>query len=80
MKVPPRFLFPVLIVALGSAGCGLRDPSSQEGASPSRPNILLVVADDLGFSDVGVQGGEIDTPSIDRLAREGFLLTQFHLL
>ena len=38
--------------------------------SGSRPNILLIVADDLGFSDVGCFGSEI-TPNIDRLAREG---------
>jgi arylsulfatase len=41
------------------------------------PNLLLVVADDLGFSDLGVTGGEIPTPTLDRLAREGVLLTQF---
>lgn len=42
------------------------------------PNILLIVADDLGFSDLGVTGGEIPTPTLDRLAREGVLLTQFN--
>lgn len=41
-------------------------------------NILLVVADDLGFSDIGAFGGEIETPHLDRLAREGARLTGFH--
>lgn len=43
-----------------------------------RPNILLILADDLGFSDLGAFGSEIATPNIDRLAREGARLTNFH--
>lgn len=44
----------------------------------SRPNILLVIADDMGFSDLGCYGGEIKTPNIDRLAEEGVRFTQFY--
>jgi arylsulfatase A-like enzyme len=40
-----------------------------------RPNILLIVADDLGYSDIGAFGGEISTPNLDTLAAEGRLLT-----
>lgn len=36
-----------------------------------RPNFLLIVADDLGYSDIGCFGGEISTPNLDRLAGEG---------
>ncbi|KUI73438.1 Arylsulfatase [Cytospora mali] len=43
-----------------------------------KPNFLIVVADDLGFSDTGPYGGEIPTPTLDRLAREGVLMTGFH--
>ncbi|KAI1615141.1 arylsulfatase [Exophiala viscosa] len=43
-----------------------------------RPNFLVIVADDLGFSDVGTFGGEIKTPNIDRLAEEGIRFTDFH--
>lgn len=43
-----------------------------------RPNFLVIMADDMGFSDVGCYGGEIDTPNIDRLAREGVRFTQFY--
>lgn len=46
--------------------------------STSTPNVVLVVADDLGFSDPGCYGGEIRTPSLDRLAREGVRLSQFY--
>lgn len=43
-----------------------------------RPNIVLIMADDLGFSDVGCYGGEISTPNIDRLAKDGLRFTQFY--
>lgn len=46
--------------------------------SALRPNIILVMADDLGWSDIGCYGGEIDTPYIDSLAREGLRFTQFY--
>ena len=50
--------------------------------SPSkdkRPNILLVVADDLAFTDLGSFGGEIETPNLDALAASGVKLTQFYV-
>ncbi len=43
-----------------------------------RPNFLVIVADDLGFSDIGAFGGEINTPNLDRLAHEGIRFTDFH--
>ena len=49
-----------------------------KSAKRSRPNLLLIVADDLGYTDLGVYGGEIDTPNIDGLARDGLILTDFH--
>ena len=42
------------------------------------PNFLVVVADDLGFSDVGCFGGEIKTPNIDFLSKDGVRFTDFH--
>ncbi len=47
-------------------------------ASPPRPNVIIILADDMGFSDVGCYGGEVRTPSIDRLASEGVRFTQFY--
>jgi arylsulfatase A-like enzyme len=46
--------------------------------STPTPNVVLVVADDLGFSDPGCYGGEMRTPTLDRLAREGVRLSQFY--
>ena len=43
-----------------------------------RPNIVLIMADDMGYSDVGCYGGEIETPNIDQLAQGGLRLTQFY--
>jgi len=46
--------------------------------TPARPNVIVMVADDLGWNDVGFHGGDIDTPSLDRLAAEGMELTRFY--
>ncbi|MBI3838340.1 MAG: arylsulfatase [Planctomycetia bacterium] len=43
-----------------------------------RPNILIILADDMGYSDPGCYGGEIETPNLDRLARGGIRFTQFY--
>ena len=45
---------------------------------PSRPNIVVILSDDVGFSDIGCYGGEIDTPHLDALARNGLRFTQFY--
>ena len=47
-------------------------------ADAPRPNILLIMADDLGFSDLGCYGGEIATPNLDSLAANGLRFTQFY--
>lgn len=51
---------------------------TQQEALAQKPNIVLIMADDLGFSDLGCYGGEIKTPYIDSLAREGLRFTQFY--
>ena len=43
-----------------------------------RPNIVLIMADDMGFSDIGCYGGEIETPNLDALAEDGLRFTQFY--
>src|SRR5262245_12326372 len=52
-----------------------------EGATvtaQSRPNILIIMSDDMGFSDIGCYGGEINTPNLDSLAANGVRFTQFY--
>jgi arylsulfatase A-like enzyme len=56
-------------------------PASSRGGAPAaaaKPNILLIVADDLGFSDLGCYGSEISTPNLDALAKNGLRFTQFY--
>lgn len=57
---------------------GLQSSALAVGAPDERPNILMIVADDLGYSDIGAFGGEIRTPNLDQLARSGRLLTDHH--
>jgi arylsulfatase len=47
-------------------------------AAEQRPNIIYILADDMGFSDIGCYGGEIDTPNLDALAKGGLRFTQFY--
>ena len=53
-------------------------PDCSKPTKPSRPNILLIVADDLGYSDIHAFGGEIETPNLDALVGNGRLLTNHH--
>lgn len=48
------------------------------GQSGTRPNIIVIMVDDMGFSDIGCYGGEIETPNIDGLAAEGLRFKQFY--
>lgn len=67
-----------LLRRLGLA-LGLVAASSLASANPAdKPNFLLIIADDLGYSDIGAFGGEIETPSLDALANEGIRMTNFH--
>jgi arylsulfatase A-like enzyme len=52
--------------------------ASAQVAASERPNIVVIVADDLGWADVGYHGGNIDTPSLDRLAEQGVQLNRFY--
>ncbi|MGH8541853.1 MAG: arylsulfatase [Stenotrophobium sp.] len=66
------------------SGCGQSSPattaaaSGGHGALAGKPNVVIILADDLGFSDLSAFGSEISTPNIDALAREGRILTNFH--
>lgn len=62
-------LFPLLACLAGAGNAG---------AAERPPNILLIMADDLGFSDLGCYGGEISTPNLDSLAENGLRFTQFY--
>ena len=77
-----------LLTMLTLASCAERGPpetiavaanSSLDSLdADNRPNILLIVADDMGYTDLGSFGGEIDTPNLDYLAESGLKLSNFH--
>ncbi len=64
-----RVLLPLLLVATSGFS---------SAAAADKPNVLLIMADDLGYSDVGCYGGEIETPHLDALASGGLRYTQFY--
>ncbi len=59
------------------AACNVQRSADKE---VQKPNILLIVADDLGFSDIGPFGSEIQTPVLNRLAKEGVLFSRYYVL
>lgn len=61
-----------LFIAIAAMFCEAKEAHSKA------PNILIIVADDMGFSDSGCYGGEIQTPNLDRLAANGLRFTQFY--
>ena len=67
----------VAIFIMAFIGVSAKSSFAQPGPDV-RPNILLIVADDLGYADLGCYGGEIKTPNIDALSTNGILFTRFH--
>lgn len=73
----------LLIGVLLFGSCSMKDSASadsynEEESVASRPNIILIMADDLGYSDLKSYGGEINTPALDNLANSGIRFTQFY--
>src|SRR5579875_3426196 len=66
-------LLPLILFGLNASG-----RSGLAGEPARKPNILIILADDMGFSDLGCYGGEIQTPNLDELARNGLRFTQFY--
>lgn len=81
--MPRNSLLTTLSIALFSlsiSACSNDDSkeSSTVVETQKKPNILFIMADDLGYSDLGAFGGEIHTPNIDELTRAGRILTDYH--
>src|SRR3954454_6163007 len=73
----------VAIICVGCAVLSLATTLHAQAVPPlpttqPRPNVIIILADDMGFSDIGCYGGEIHTPSVNRLAKEGVRFTQFY--
>ena len=66
------------LIALLTVACKDTKASKDAVETDKKPNIVLILADDMGFSDLGNYGSDIDTPNIDRLAAEGTRLRRFY--
>jgi len=69
-----RFILLIFLFSSLTVGC---DKSRNNNVSSS-PNVILIMADDLAYSDIGTYGGEIETPNLDQLAEQGIKFTQFY--
>ncbi len=76
-RSPHRAVRALTCLGAGLFLLGLAQPS--EGTEPARPNILVILADDMGWRDVSYHGSEIKTPHIDRIAAEGVELDRFYV-
>ncbi len=73
-----KFVPPEVLQAMVALVLLLSPPAQSKQVPPRRPNIVVILADDMGFSDIGCYGGEIRTPNLDRLAAGGIRFTQFY--
>ncbi len=74
-----NFLLSILLACFqGLASLPRHVSAADSKLSDSRPNIIVVLVDDMGYSDLGCYGSEIETPHIDKLARQGLQFTQFY--
>ncbi len=76
MNTVNRALSAALGLSAVFSGCGTKNETDSQ--KPQRPNVILIMADDMGFSDLGCYGGEIRTPNLDHLAKTGVRYSQFY--
>ncbi len=69
---------PLLATVWSHALAAAPQSAQQASARPSRPNVVLIMADDMGYSDIGCYGSEVRTPNLDRLAAGGVRFSQFY--
>ena len=72
-----RYLI-ISIFLVSVTGCGGPPAGSAGSGTGSQPNVLLIMADDMGFTDIGAFGGEIPTPNLDALAAEGVRFSRLY--
>ena len=69
----------LFIVLAGFCLTSCKNKEIKEETKSSKPNVLLIVADDLGFNDIGCYGGNINTPIINSISKEGINFSNFHV-
>ncbi|MCI0723294.1 MAG: sulfatase-like hydrolase/transferase [Acidobacteria bacterium] len=74
-----RWMIICTLMGLVLASAGYGSAATAPAAKADRPNIVIIVADDLGWNDVGFHGSKIKTPRLDELAKQGVILDQFYV-
>ena len=74
-----RLLTAILFVCVAACSAEQASTPVESAAAPKRPNFLLILVDDMGYSDIGSFGGEIATPNLDRIAYDGIRFSNFHM-
>lgn len=80
MKIINSQLLSFSMAGLLSFSCGCKDKSPETATSQTKPNIIIILPDDLGWADIGYHGSEIKTPNLDNLARSGIRFTQHYVM
>jgi arylsulfatase A-like enzyme len=78
MKKLPSIYYYLTILIIITASCETKKGKTE--ITNQQPNILLIVVDDMGYSDIAPFGGEVSTPTLSKLSEEGIMLTNFHVL
>ena len=79
MKIKNNLIKVLIIGFVLTFSCKERAEKNEAQTKPNKPNIIYILADDLGYAELGVYGQEkIETPNIDALAKNGMLFTQHY--
>ena len=76
--MPKRGLMPLTTLLQRFTLCCALISGAALSAKDDRPNVIIILADDMGFSDIGAYGGEIETPALDKLAAGGMKFSRFY--
>lgn len=78
MKITLLFKASLVLLMLTYLACQSANDKPSESIDPEKPNVILIMVDDMGWADLGCYGSEVSTPNIDRLATEGIRFTQVY--
>lgn len=76
--MPLRYVLLSFVLIWTGSVCAFGQSDSSTSKAPSKPNVVVILADDLGFSDLGCYGSQIQTPNLDSLANQGLRYAKFY--
>ena len=69
----------LIFLCVGALACSDQVDLSSRNLALDHPNIVIIMADDLGWADISLHGSEVSTPNIDEMARDGVELNRFYV-